>query len=589
MLRDMLGWIRNQPVPTTFQSTGLSKTIYLDMMEQTMNAYSKAELERRLPASPNERLDDLQAYARITSIMGILISQGRLPDYNSLWERMMEACCVELHQSEGNAMADFSVKEIMLAFLAMKEHLEDSVRERWLALLSKIEPERNYVHLLRGEEGKRLHNINIYNMVGEYLRETEGLTNTGNYFAAHWPKQLELFDSNGMYMDPNCPILYDLATRCQIQLLLGHGYNGEFREPLDQALKKAGLCTLFMQSAASEFPYGGRSSQYLFNEALIAANAEYEACRYKKLGDMKTAGAFKRSGKLAVQSILRWLQQDPPHHIKNRYAVDSKIGTESYGYYDKYMATLGSFIYIAYLFADDEIDELPCPAETGGYIWETSPAFHKVFANVSDYSLEIDTGADHHYDSTGLGRLHRRGVPSELGLSTPCTATPSYLLPASVQPMNLAIGPGWKDTSRNSVFLSDLAVGLDHRLHILDVSAGQLIFELEYFGAALKSCGAVKERYLLSGEGLEISACLEEAESTEIVFRVPVLETNGRDNTEIVEDVGMVKVLMGNSLYTLQSDDEWKRSNCVTANRNGQYAIMQIEGKHRVSVRLQLE
>lgn len=240
MLQDMLGWVRNQPIPSTFTNTGLSKSIYLDIMEQTLNAYSKEELERRLPSSADERIDDLQAYARITSIMGILIAQGRLADYAPLWDRMMEACCVDLHQSEGNQMADFSVKEIMLAFLAIEEQLDVNVRERLLALLSLIEPERNYVHRL-GEDGHdQLHNINIYNMVGEYLREIVGLTDTETYFDVHWPKQLELFDSNGMYMDPNCPILYDLTTRCQIQLLLGYGYKGAFSGRLDDMLKKPG-------------------------------------------------------------------------------------------------------------------------------------------------------------------------------------------------------------------------------------------------------------------------------------------------------------------------------------------------------------
>lgn len=588
MLHDMLGWVRNQPIPPTFTNTGLSKSIYLDIMEQTLNAYSKEELEARLPSNPDEHIDDLQAYARITSIMGILIAQGRIADYAPLWERMMEACCIELHQSEGNQMADFSVKEIMLAFLAIEEQLDESVRDRLLALLSLIEPERNYVHRL-GEDGHdQFHNINIYNMVGEYLREIVGLTDTRTYFDIHWPKQLELFDSNGMYMDPNCPILYDLTTRCQIQLLLGYGYKGAFSGQLDDMLKKAGLNTLFMQSASGEFPYGGRSNQFLFNEALIAASAEYEACRYKELGDLKTAGAFKRSARLAVQSIMRWLQQDPPRHLKNLYPIDSKIGTEFYGYYDKYMATLGSFIYIAFLFADDEIDEQPCPAETGGYIWETSPAFHKVFANVSGYSLQIDTNADHHYDSTGLGRIHRAGVPSELGLSTPCTATPSYQLPDGVQAMNLAIGPGWKDEHGHPVFLSDLSVGLEHRLHIQEMSSNRLVFELQYFGSAIHGCKSVTERYTVSEAGLSINVRLEAPETAPIIYQIPLLQTTGGVYTEIDESPGRIEVRLDGCAFIIQSDVPLTGLDLTTANRNGQYGIVQIEGRQQISVHVQL-
>ncbi|NOU98133.1 hypothetical protein GC093_33620 [Paenibacillus sp. LMG 31456] len=592
MLHDMLGWIRDQKMPSSFESTGLTKTIYLDIMEQTLRAYNKEALERRLPPSKADKVDDIHAYARITSIIGILISQGRLRGWRSLWERMMDACCNDFHRASHDYMIDFSVKEIMLSYLAMKEQLDEPTRERWLTELRKIEPERNYFHLIReGRDESHLHNINVYNMVGEYLRETEGLTDTNDYFARHWPAQLERFDGNGMYKDPNCPILYDLATRVQIQLVLGHGYKGEFLEALDSQLKKGALCTLFMQSAAFEHPYGGRSNQYLFNEALMAANAEYEACRYRDSGDLKTAGAFKRSARLAVQSVLRWLEKEPPRHIKNMYAIESQVGTESYGYYDKYMATLGSFIYIAYLFADDQIEEQPCPAEIGGYVWETSEAFHKIFANAANYSLQIDTKADHHYDSTGLGRLHRRGVPSELGLSTPFTATPSYVLPAGTKPTSLAIGPGWKDDNGNLEFLSDLSDGLEHRVKVLAESSDRVIFELEYFGDAFtSSCASIKECYTLNKDGLVIHSELNDRlNSQDIVFRVPLLCSNGEAGTEQVKHNGKLIVSMKSNDYIIDFEEGCKILECHTANRNGQYSVLQVEGQSKAKVQVHLQ
>ena len=59
------------------------------------------------------------------------------------------------------------------------------------------------------------------------------------------------------------------------------------------ALKRAGLLTLKMLSVNGEIPYGGRSGQFLHNEAHAALIMEYEAVRYAKLGDMKTASRFK--------------------------------------------------------------------------------------------------------------------------------------------------------------------------------------------------------------------------------------------------------------------------------------------------------
>ena len=81
-------------------------------------------------------------------------------------------------------------------------------------------------------------------------------------------------------------MLYDLTTRVQFLYLLGFGYNGKYKDRLEKLLHQGADMTLKMQSAAYELPYGGRSSQYLFNEALVCSVSEYEAAYYKKEGDL---------------------------------------------------------------------------------------------------------------------------------------------------------------------------------------------------------------------------------------------------------------------------------------------------------------
>lgn len=589
---DFLDYIKGIEKPEGFVPTGLTREVYLDIIETCVDAYDAGELESKLPKNDSELVEDIHAYSRVTSAIAILIANNRKQDYLPLWIRMMDACCSSAYRMIRDSRLDYSVKEIMLAYKAMKGRLPEEKTKGWLKLLEKVEPYKNYYYVIRDEESrKRLHNVNIYNMVGEYLRETEGLTDTGRYFDEHWPEQIARFDENGMYKDPSCPILYDLTTRCQIQIMLEFGYRGRYYEELDERLKKAGLYTLFMQSAAFELPYGGRSSQYLFNEALIAANCEYEAKRYKELGDLKTAGMFKRCGHLAINAIQRWLKEpESPRHIKNFYPILSKYGTEHYGYYDKYMVTLGCFSYIAFISADDDLDEYPCPAETGGYVFETSPAFHKIFANCGGNSIEIDTAADFQYDSTGLGRFHKAGCPTELALSMPFTATPNYYLPPGLLTRNVSLCPGWECEGGRIQYLAELSEGVEHELKVIRSDAGKVAFSVVYTGKVFEGCRGIKEIYEVDCEGVSIEAELIDPVVKSIYYTVPLFVTNGKDTSDLVKEGKEILVKLGNAAYSISTDGNIRIEAERLGNRNGEYRLAVIRSKSgQVSVSLSLK
>jgi hypothetical protein len=558
-----------------------TKQHYLDLIELAFNGYDLPAFHQASVEAETGHIPDVQAYSRVTSITGILLANRRIPEHLQLWKSMMTACCEDLHCHQGNLMVDFAVKEVMLSYFAMKEGVDRETSTKWLGALQQIEPYRNYYYTNQTVTDKeKLHNINIYNMVGEYFRERAGLTDTTAYFETHWPHQLTLFDENGMYRDPGNPILYDLTTRCQIQLLLGTGYQGPYREALDEQLRKAGLQTLFMQSAAGELPYGGRSNQYLFNEALIAANAEYEACRYKQLGDLKTAGAFKRTARLALNSLQRWLiEESPPRHIKNFFPLDSGYGTEDYGYYAKYMATFGTFLYIAVLSVDDSIEEYTCPAEIGGYTWQTSDAFHKVFANCGGYSIEIDTRADHNYDATGLGRLHKRGVPTELALSMPCSAEPKYRLPESVRSKALSLCAGWMDGAGEVQWLSDSEFLSDYSVEIVKEDQDEVICCVTYSGGGIPEGMRIRETYTLTEAGLAIQVEQLGETPSVLYYQVPLLLTNGKHETTIASSDKEISVVMDGYRYDVVSQHKLTALGSEHGNRNGIYTLAQLEGE----------
>lgn len=586
---DFNRYMSNIKKPADFRPTGMNKEFYMDIIELALGAYPKNELEERTEGYEAGCVDDIQAFSRLTSAIAALLSSGRKRDYMELWERMMGVCCRDISLITEGGMPDFAVKDLMLAYKAMKANVPEEKRELWSRGLKKVEPGRNYSCTL--EKSTRLHNINIYNMAGEYLRETECLTDTEAYFNRHWPVQLKNFDENGMYVDPGAPMLYDLTTRVQIQYILGAGYAGKYAEPLDDMLKSAGLMTLFMQSSAFVFPYGGRSNQFQFNEALIAANAEYEAVRYKEKGDLVTAGMFKRCAHLAAGSVKRWIEQvDVPRHIKNFFPVESKFGTEEYGYYDKYMITLGCFIYPAFLYADDNIEEYPCPAEIGGYVFETSKDFHKIFANCGGHSIEIDTKADNHYDSTGLGRYHKRDVPVELALSVPFVKTPDYFLPGGLEKRNLSICPGWETQEGRIQYLSELSEGLEYTLDVQCSTQEKAAFTVTYRGDKINGCNAIKETYTISASGVRIEAALEGALHDCIYYTIPLLYTNGKDYSEISLKSGEVKAALGEAAYHVISNGSIRLEDGTFGNRNGEYKLICIrEESKRLVLSLMLE
>ena len=553
--------------PDDFKPTGLSKEYYLDIIELSLAGYSEDHIRTMMPPQ-GEPVDDIQAFSRITLLLGILIANGRKKDKIGLFCEMMDLCVSTFYRKEGDTRNDFSVKEAMLALRTVKGLFPKEQMEKWFSEMAKVDPVKNFVEVRRSEDAPPLHNINIYNMVGEYLRELEGLTDTEAYFDRHWPTQMPWFDENGMYRDPNQPMLYDLTTRCQIQIMMGQGYHGKYRDEIDKNLKKAGLYTLLMQSVSYQFPYGGRSNQFLLNEVLIAANCEYEANRYFAEGNLKLAGMFKRSAHLAVLSMKRWLFQTPPHHIKNFYPQDSLWGCEDYGYYDKYMATVGSFVYIAYLYADDRIEEFPCPAEMGGFVFETSESFHKIFANNGTYFLEFDTNPDPHYDCAGLGRIHKKEIPTELMLSVPITENPSYKIPQENKHA-LSLCTGWLDEKGNQVFLYDQK-NLKHTLSEIRVNGTELSFTVIWSGNFC-GCSAIKEHYCLTEEEVRISAELIDPVHQKIFFAVPLFCDNGKEKSQIVSAENGIGVVLGDNTYHVTSSGTFHIDPQLLYNRNGTY------------------
>ncbi len=612
--------------PSDFEPTGIDRRAYLDLMEIALEGWASAYglsgaagAKEKLVGAEKQTSDpetaiaagfarsDLQVRSRVLSCLGGLIANGRQSELGHLWTRLMDEACEEAVRQQGELTADFAVKELMTAFRAMRPFSGEEACGRWRTLLGRIDPGVHYACTLdREADERKLHNINVYNMVGEQLRAAEGLTCPEDYFARHWPIQLRRFDANGMYADPGAPMLYDLTVRAQIGLMLNAGYDGPFRAELDDLLRTGGLMSLFMQSASGQIPYGGRSAQFNFGEALHAAVCEYEASRYARLGDLRAAGAFKRSARLAIRSIERWLRPEDgglPRHLKNAYPLLSEYGAEPYGYYRKYMITLGSFAYLAWLAADDSIAEEACPAEIGGYALRTSELFGQLFANAAGRSIQLDLRGSQGYDPIGLGRYHRSGMPEELSLSVPCVRDPAYRLPEGAASADVCIGPGWTTADGTRRSLAEISGGLNAEVEVEREAPDGVELRIVYDGPALSGVGRLEERYALSERGLEICCrLLPEAEpaaraekakteggAAALDYRVPLLSDNGRGRSEIAIEARGACVRVGPYWYRVETDGI-ASSELAEAygNRSGVYRVVCFAARGQ-EIRLKLD
>lgn len=440
------------------------KEIYLDLMQQAVEAYTPGQIQAYI-----EEVDSIgiteHGFARLTANMGILIAHGRHQEMTGTFVRMMDICAREMpvalqkNISRGSIGNDFAVKEICMCILEVEAagFLPKSKTDGWRVSFSEMQAADIYT--CQPEIGeKRAHNWCVFGSASECTRIWAGIGGDRSYADRYLTDQLRWFDVNGMYKDPNQPMVYDMVTRLQCMVALYCGYDGPARQAIEELLLKSCGLTLQLQSVTGELPYGGRSNQFLHNETGLAALCEYYASWMKERGDMAMARRFKAAAERAVASLKHWTDMDPVSHIKNRYPASDGMGCEGYGYFNKYMVTMGSWAYLAYLFADDSIKPASRPEKASTFV--TSPEFHMIMMHAGGYTVQFDIDAVKKYDCNGIGRFQKRGASPVVALSVPCPAgKPNYKLPFE-NDGPLAIAPLWEhyeivEASKGKVVLTD--------------------------------------------------------------------------------------------------------------------------------------
>jgi hypothetical protein len=250
-------------------------------------------------------------------------------------------------------------------------------------------------------------------------------------------------------------------------------------------------------------------------------------------------------------------------HIKNRFDPDLKLGCEGYAYFNKYMITVASNAYLAYLVADDSIVPTTAVADIGGFFAQTSEDFHKVVLNAGGYFLEFDCNADTHYDANGLGRVHKSGCDSRVCLSVPFPAgeTKYKLESPNKHPLSVCC---YKNTADG--VLCSAEDGIKHVL----ISKTEATDRCEVtFDCVLNEERLFTAKYTVNENGVGL-----EFDGADGIL-VPAFLFDGANETEIITASGQINVKYNGSFcrYTFKGEPQ---DYGVFFNRNGRYRVYKI-------------
>ncbi|MBQ2316373.1 MAG: hypothetical protein II372_03635 [Clostridia bacterium] len=548
------------------------KEIYLDIMEKALSAYTSERIRDYIDEVKRDGLRE-HGFPRLGVITGILISYGRCRHLKDVFIEIMDICFDEMPRRK--AQNDFSVREAccLLMLLKGKSIVSEEQIQKWTSRMAQFDPWQMYNVIAPSPDTPNVSNWAMFAGISDFVRGELCGIDTSEFVEWQISSQLLNFDENGMYQDDaplKNPMVYDIVPRLLLDFLLAFGYKGKFKTQIEEILDKSAQLTLLMQSSTGEMSFDGRSNQFIHNETMLISFYELEALRFARKGDTARAGEFKAAAQLSAQRVLEDLSAEPITHVKNRYPTETFYGCEPYAYFNKYMITVASNLYMGAMFADDSIVPTVAPALVGGYVATTSEHFHKVFLSACGYTAQIETNADTHYDGNGIGRIHKAGCPTALCLSVPFPAkNPNY----KVEKENNSEMSLCCYAQSGEKLLVGAKAGTKYTLKSKDSNENMASATFEVL---LSKDVAVEQKISLCENGVDVYL---EGDGN-IGFMVPVFDFDGKNHTEITQTKNSIQVKYKNCYCSFGFEGDTFSEHEIYYNRNGRYRVYRIAARH---------
>lgn len=554
-------FLKNQKKAVGFRPSGMENHEYLKLIEGQVRAFASHQ-DRATGAiiDPVYKVEWQYSTPCYALSIGLLSKTGYLKD-NVLLKSGIKAldCAVsEMHENRcAHHHGEFFIQPIMLALDLYKGLVSEAQMTVWNEKMAEIDPYVLYKDNLKRKSF--CYNHNVVALAGEYLRLKEGINGHDEFLSLHLEHQQQYFSDFGLYIDnkTNPPMVYDEFARQFMASILAEGYDGPCFDFYSRKLCAGAWTSLFMQSPYGEVPTGGRSAQHIWNEAAAAVTYEIYASQYAASGKKQIAGAFKRAAHLSLKSIGRWIREDGSGFIvKNRFPIEVMHGYESYSAQSQYNLLACWLMCVAYLYADNSIEEFPAPADIGGYVLVMNDVFHKVFANCCGNYIEYELSGDPRYNATGLIRIHLKDSNPQLGPSDAISHRWNNKKKKDLGGELYAIGPEWCDAQGNvhrlaeytNVLFPDTShysaykKGRLPKINVRNIkqSTDMITFEVVYMGD-FNGVTQILQHINMDSTGITVRDMLK-GKLSKMRICYPVLADDGMEKTKISFLEGKVRL-----------------------------------------------
>ena len=571
--------IIEKPIPGKWQSSGMSRSDYLDIMENIIRKAVEWQNKNGAIIDPVLKREWCQSTPRFVSAGAVLLGNGRIADLKEKILLSMDYSCKEFTAADiRQRSSDFWMRELITAYKVLSGLVPEGRANSWKKDLSAVVPQYHYRYFYTDESlQKRCANWVVHSACGELLREYAGIggvTDTlwgKQFFETYMRWQPAHFNQYGMYLEPGHPITYDLTTRLQFAAAFECSYDTPLRKELQSLLDIGDFITLLEISPGGEVPFGGRSSQFYYQEAIITALCEAAANKYKN-ADPKLAGAFKRQAHLSAavtkQGFCR--KDGKMYHIKNKFPIESRHGCDDYGQFSVYSLLTASLMAVAVNFADDTIAEAPAPSEIGGFGFAVTDSFEKAFLNANGGFVQFDLLADQKYDATGLGRIILKGMPYGLLPILPFSAEPNYIrMPVpDIVKYAVSIAPEWIDEKGTVHRLAEKSTILPGVMKMLDEHSCQVQY---FYDDAI-----ITYKVSFPGNGILQLSLTIDGKIEKAYLVLPILETDGELQPNTKVSSGQMEVSFKNGKLHITTDSKEYNFAGRAVNRTGIYKLYHL-------------
>ncbi|MEN8127820.1 MAG: hypothetical protein ABFR90_08445 [Planctomycetota bacterium] len=565
--------LQTAPAPT---NTGFTRTSYLETLDGIIGFFRTqqqmtGDLSSGLgsiidPYTNNEKQYSTPYYALSGSVLYIS-GYNTDADFLESVALALDRALYELHTDTcADNHGNFFTIPCVLAYENLRDYVTASRRSQWETWLSDM---------TTASYASSTPNWMVTASCGEYLRYVNGFTSDTSFLETNLGNNIPVrLTLAGMYKDssyPSDPMAYDGFARLNLELLLQHGY-GDSGFPgssdLQEYMRRGAWTSLLMQSPWGETPIGGRSAQHQWNETEMCFIYEVWADIKNSEGDTVAAEAFKRAAHLAYSSLPRWVRPSGELWIvKNRMNPAARWGYEYYSFHSQYNMWAAGFLSMAWMYANEAINEGPAPADIGGYAFDL-PYFHKAFANCQGLYLQLDMDPDGGYNTAGLVRIHKAGVEP---LVCPSAST------SNVQILDgnpgLGMGIGWNDGS-NWESLANLDSGdiSSFTFNVNSMSSSQVDFSVTYNFSGVAGATSVTENYIVTPTEAAVNASVS-GSATQTKMRYAAFVNDGERDFTVGYDNGLAQTKLNDSLMTMQLTSHpstpFERTHSNVHSRNG--------------------